>query len=355
MASLTGSNTDAAFVISGTGDSWGTANAATSSQDRLVCNSVSLDENVSELTENGVGSGLSMATAIARGQVSAVGSIDLNAGYGNAFPAMMAHFFGSSTGSPAEQNVSEGDYLHQITVNTTLNNVFATIAYELASDKVKECPSVACTDITITVTPNAYVQCVANYIGSNLDFATSTNTNAVLAAAGEEDTERAVALPDHSFLINSQSGGALSGSDKLNIVSWTLNLSRPQEFIGEIKGAAGNGTPNSSDLMTGTLTVVLKESLNETYELAAQNATEYKCSLSVPGTQIASGDNKKIEFFLPRMKPIVAPEYNPSGPGTNQKTIAFRVLAAASSPTGMDSVYPYLEIINERSATYISA
>lgn len=354
MAVLDGANTDAVLVLSAVSDDYGTANAATASADKLVCESLASSENPEELELNSIGSGQTMSSDSTRGNVAPSVSIEMVGGYHNAFTKIWAQFLGTS-GAPTEQNNPEGDYLHQMTVNSTLNNVFATVAYESSSTTVREFPSVTFSDLTFTAeNPASYVRLSASGLADELELSTSTNTNAVVGAAGEEDTERIVIDPADEFLINGQASGALTTStDRLEITSYSLSLSRPQNFASEIKGSAGNAEPLSGGLMTGTLTITLADSNDNTYEAAAQAGTEYKCSLKMEGSQIGSGDNKKFEIFIPRMKPTEV-SYDLSGPGQNGKTIVFKVLAASANPTGMDSTLPYVEFTNEYDSAYIS-
>jgi hypothetical protein len=354
MSALDGANTEAVCVLGTTGTSYGTAVAATSSEDKLLCESIAITESVSELELNSIGSGQTMSADSERGANEAAFNITMKGGYHNAFPKLWAQFLGTS-GTPSEQNGGEGDYLHQMTVNSTLNNVALSLAYESASNKVREAPSATISDMSLTIA-NApdYIELTANGLANKLELSTSTNTNAVIAAAGEEDTERIIVERTDQIWINAQGGGALSSGDAVDCTSITLALSRPQNFISEMNGTAGNTDPVSGGLMTGTLTMVLKSSTNHTWEDAAQAGTEYKSTMAISGTTIGSGDPKTFAFFIPRMKPIVTPDYTVSDPGNNTKTVVFKILAAASNPTGMSSTLPYVEFTNEKSSAYIA-
>ena len=354
MAVLTGSDSDAVFVLSTIATNYGTATAATASEDRLVCESVGIEETVTELELNSIGAGTLVSTDADRGSVAAAASINMKGGYHNAFAKICAQFFGTS-GTPTEQNGGEGDYLHRMTLNSDHTNIHASIAYESSTTTVKEIPSATCTDLAITWRPLDYLDCTASFLGDEVELSTSVNTNAVVGASGEEDTERIVVQDTDEFLINAQGGGALtSPTDRLDVAEAVFNFTRPQSFVQEINGTAGNSAPIRDGLATGTLTVTLKNSNNHTYEDAAQAGTEYKASIRAEGTQIGSGDNKKVEIFIPRMKLLPIPQYNLDSPGENQKILVFKILSASANPTDMDDHDFYVEFINEKSDAYVA-
>jgi len=80
----------------------------------------------------------------------------------------------------------------------------------------------------------------------------------------------------------------------------------------------------------------------------------YKGLFKVEGEQIGAGDNYTAAFYFPKLKVVESPQYELSDPGINPLTVVFKGLAADANPTGMDSVYPYAEFINERSTAIIS-
>jgi hypothetical protein len=351
MAAILGINSSIGIAISAVSDSWGTAKSVT---EKLVVESMSWNENPEKLESAGIGSGGLMSDNMQRGAISVSGQIQMRVGYGNGFPLILAQFLGTS-GTPSEQNVGEGDYLHTMTMNSTLNNVFLTIAVETSSTTVVEFPSVAVTQIQISAdsAPN-YVNATIDFLASEAKTSGVTNNNAALDALTLTDTELSLIDPADSFQINAQAGGALSGSDKLDITSYSLTLNRPQEFAREIRGASGNGEPIQTDKVTGSLAINLKQLDDNTYLTAAQSSTEYKCLLSFDGSQIASGDNKSFTFYVPRMMLIETPSYELSSPGLNGYGINFDILEAASNPTGMGDTTPYNELTNTRTTAYVA-
>ena len=351
MAAILGINSSIGIAISAVADSWGTAKTVT---EKLVVESLTFDENAETLQSNGIGSGGLMSDNLQRGAISVSGQIQMRVGYGNGFPLILAQFMGTS-GTPTEQNAGQADYLHTMTMNTTLKNTFLTIAAETSSTTVVEFPSVAITNISIVAdaAPN-YVNATIDFLASEAITSSPTNNNATIDALSQTDTELSLIDPADSFQINAQGGGALSGSDKLNITSYTLNLARVQEFAKEIRGAAGNGAPIQTDKITGSLEINLKQLDDNTYLTAAQSSTEYKSLLSFDGTQIGTGDNKNYALYIPRMVLTQTPSYGLSSAGLNGYGIAFDIIEAAANPTGMSDTTPYSTVTNGRSTAYVA-
>lgn len=357
MASITGGETNAAIALGGTGTGYGTAVAA-STGDKLLFDSLEIKENPTSLDTSTLGSGKSMELDVVRGNISPSVNISGKTYYQGGLDRILAQFFGTA-GAPVEQNGGQGDYLHQIGFNDSLNNVFATVAYETSSSTVVEGPSCAFDSITITAeNPRSIVTFSATGNANEKELSTSTNTNAVLSGTATiADDEEVILDYDSEFWVNAESGGALSSGDAVNIQSFSLTLNRPQSFKYEVTGSAGLTKPLSDDYFTGTLTVTLRERLDHTWETANLNETAYKCKLGIEGSQIGSGDNKALDIYIPRMKLETDPDYTVSNAGHNPETLTFKLLAATSAPTGFDGTlgeYPYVELLNESSSAYIS-
>lgn len=348
MATISGVNTRAAIGISESADTWGTAEAV---DERIVFESLTFNENVNTLMTSGIGSGGQFSDNAKRGAVSVSGSLTMKAGFDNGFTKLMAAFMGASSGS--EQTSSQGDYLHVITSNATAAAYWITLAVESSSTTVLEFPSMAITGVTLNFKPMDYVEATFDFIADRLVTTSPTNNNAAIGATTVTDSEYACYMDSDEFLINAQASGALTTSThRLNTTGVVFTLQKNLEFIIEAKGSSGNGTPVFSDKATGRVSVALKANADNTYWTAAQAATEYKCSTKAEGTQIGSGDNKKIEALIPRMILIETPDMSLSSPGTNPVTLNFEILEAASNPTGMSDTTPYIEVTNEQSSDY---
>lgn len=351
MAEILGINSSIGIDLSALAATWGTAEAVT---EKLIVESLTWSENPQKLTSAGIGSGGLMSDNVTRGAFSVSGQIQMRLGYGNGFPLILAQFLGTS-GTPSETTGAQGDYDHTMTMSSTLNGNFLTIAAETSSTTVAEFPSVAITQIVITAdSPPNYVTATIDFLASEVLYTGATNSNATIDGLSQISTELTLADPADSFNINAQAGGAVSGSDKLNVTSYALTLARPQEFVNELKGAAGNGSPIQTDKITGSLAVNLKQLDDNTYLLAAQSSTEYKSELLVDGDQIAAGVNASYEFHLPRMVLVDTPSFGLSSPGLNSYGLNFDLVEASANPTGMSDTTPYANVINERTTAYVA-
>lgn len=350
---LTGTQTEMVYVLGTQATAYNTAVAA-STGDRIR-GAMSPSINSKELVKQTLGSGLTMQDDIIPGRVTPVVTLTGDVGYQTGVDKIAAQFF-STCSAPAEQTGSQSDYLTRMTMNATANNIYGTFAYETSSSTVIELPSCACRTFSTSFDEaSSIMQFSAELLGSSVQLSTSTNTNAVIGAATFADTECVVVTEAADFWINAQSGGALSSSDQFNILSYNRTLTRPQDFKALAKGSAGNAAPVAEEIVTGTLTITLDALDNHTYFTAWNAETTYKCRLGVEGTQIGTGDNKTWAEYCPRLKLVQAPQYAISSNGYNTVTLAFVIMEAASTPTGMDSALPYLELTNGQSTNYIQA
>lgn len=352
MAAKSGANSSAGLMVNPAATAWGTAGSLSTGHSCQAA--YSANQSVSELTSSPIGTGNQMDVDSEAGAVEYGFSLAGEATYQSGLDIAMAQFFGTS-GSPSEQNGGEGDYLHTMTFNSTWNTNYCTYGIETSSTTTHEYQSAACTSLSVSSSSvKSYLSWNASFIADDVILTSPTNNNAALQACTIADTEKIVVSSTDEFWINAQSGGALSSGDRLAITDYSLQLDKPQETAKEVKGASGNGEPVATGLLSGTLTVTLRANADNTYYTAWDAGTEYKCLFQSIGTQIASGDNKSVTFYTPRMKLINAPDFSNSDVGINPVTLTFKILAAESNPTGMSSTLPYVGLLNERSSAYLS-
>ncbi len=347
--SITGYNTNAIAQIAPT---FGTAVAGGAS-DKL-CAEITPNFNINEIKSRQIGSGAFMISSIVRGSYAPTLSITMDTGFRNNADKLVAQMLGTDTTS-AEITGGQGDYSHTLTFNSTLNGTYVTIAFEDASTTVQEYPSCAVRSIGFKSTSiPGLVDFTAELLANDVTLTTAINTNAVLAASTLTDTELATADFSSIYWQGSQSSGSLSSSNKYNIVSFDLSLSRPQEMVAEIRGASGNSAPIGTGLFEGNFNIVARELIDHTYYTIWTAGTLQKALLEIDGTAIGSGSNKAWKMFMPGMKLVQEPKYALTSEGTNQLSFAYPLLKAASAPTGMSSVYPYFVIYNTLSTSLLA-
>ena len=141
MATITGVDTRAGFKL---GSTHGTA-VACGAGDQLIFNSLTHSINAAELSRVGLGSGKSFQNDARAGAQDPAASVEMVPAYNNAAPVLVSTFMGTS-GTPTEQNVGEGDYLHQMTWNNTAK--FGTLAFESTTTTTMEYASMYPTSLT---------------------------------------------------------------------------------------------------------------------------------------------------------------------------------------------------------------
>jgi hypothetical protein len=344
MASITGAQTKAGVKVAST---WGTAVACGAGNS--FAGEVSPSFNASEIAARQIGSGAYMLSTATRGSVIPTVSLTADLGYRNNCDVLIAQFMGTS-GAPTEQTVGQGDYEHIITFNSTLNSKYVTFAFESSSATVMEFSTCAVQSIGIATTGvPGYLDFTAELLANTVELSSATNTNATLAnCTFTEGVPELVAVDlVDKFRTNAQSGGGVGSGDQYNITGFNLALSRPQEIIPEIKGSAGNSAPIASDLFDGTLSIDVKELADHAYYTIWSAETARKALIEIEGTAIGTGGNKRFSIYLPRMLLVTEPQYALTDQGTNALSMEFRLLKAATAPTGMTgSTYPYFEIVN---------
>lgn len=352
MASITGAQTKAGVKIAST---WGTAVACGAGNS--FAGEISPSFNVSEITSRQIGSGAYMLSSATRGSVIPTVSLTADLGYRNNCDVLLAQFMGTS-GAPTEVTVGQSDYKHVVTFNSTLNAKYVTLAFESSSATVMEFPTCAVTSIGIATTGvPGYLDFTAELLANTVELSSATNTNATLAnCTFTEGVPELVAVDlVDKFRTNNQSAAAVGSGDQYNITGFNLALNRPQEIIPEIKGSAGNSAPLGTDLFDGTLSVDVKELADHAYYTIWSAETARKALIEIEGTQIGTGTNKRFSIYLPRLVLVTEPQYALTDQGTNTLSMEFRLLKAATAPTGMTgSTYPYFEIVNTLSTSLLA-
>jgi hypothetical protein len=351
MASITGAQTKAGLKIAST---WGTAVACGAGNSLAA--EISPNFNVNEITARQIGSGAYMLSSATRGNLIPTIGLTMDLGYRNNADVLLAQMMGTSA-APTETTVGQGDYLHRVLFNTTLNSKYVTLAYESSSSTTIEFPTCAVQSIGLASTSiPGYIDFTAELLAYGVELSSSTNTNATLAnCTFSEGTPELVAVDfSDNFQTNDSSGGAVSSGNQYNITGFELSLSRPQEIIPEIKGSAGNSAPIGTDLFDGTFNVNVKELSDHAYYTIWSAETARKAKMLITGTQIGSGVSKSFAVYLPKMILVTEPQYALTDPGTNTLALNFRLLKASSNPTGMNSTYPYFEIVNALSTSFLA-
>ena len=344
MAAISGSQT-AAIIKTTSG--WGTATAG-GTGNRFIAEPA-ISYGTQELTARQIGSGASMVTDVTRSGFIPTISLTGDLGYRNNWDVVFAAFFGTAA-TPTETTTGQGDYLHTLLVNTAaLNPKYLSYALTSTSSTSIEFPSCAVRSIGFkSTTIPGYVDATAELLGNDLVLASAVNTYSTISAATSSEAipELVTTNYDDTYRSNAQGGSALASGDQFSITSFDFSMSHPQESKPEIKGSAGISAPVESSSFEGTFNVGVKQLDDHTYFTAWLAETSYKARLSIEGSQIGTGVNKRFTLLMPRLKQPDGPAYSPTDPGTNPVTLNFRLLKASTAPSGMTSAFPHIQIVN---------
>lgn len=317
----------------------------------LEVDSFNYARRATELTTNAVGGNTVMKTVSEKGDESPQAQIGMAAGYQDAAYHAVAQFFGADTVSA----VAASYHRHRFEVDEDFNEKWLTLGAKVTTTGAIGMASCAVTRINFNAQVNQFIQMSMDLLGNELDLAPTPNTAGSLENATVDNTRRIVARPADVFAINLQGGAGLDLSgDQEDITGIEFNFEKPQEHVPEFRGLSGLGEPESAAglPMQGTITVSFKDLATQKYFLAQEAGTEYKATFNVTGPIATGSSPYRLQIFWPRLKVVQDPSYNISSPGRNAFSVTFEVMRPATPPTGMVSVYPYLDVYNLRSASY---
>lgn len=285
------------------------------------------------------------------------------ASFGENWLKLYALFAGVSTAAPAEVNVGEGDYLHNIDIGGD-SDLFFTVAYEGEDDTVHEVPSATLGSFGFNFQENEPVTWTTSGMGNTKVLTGAATTNAQLnALADAMSDEMALLNGANAYVrIGSYSGSALSASDDVTLASASISLTRPRTRYYGLRGASSRDTyqPYQSGLLSGQFQVTLAHMDDAEIDLFStyKAGTIMMAELFVDGAQIGTGANTSLKFQLPYLTPI---NDNGSDGISGQATLAqpsltFEMGVAPSAPTGMTGVTNMMRLaaVVERSTAYLA-
>ena len=275
---------------------------------------------------------------------------------------ILAHILGNDTA--AQINVE--DYSHTMTVDQENDGEFTTLAwfYDTADDII-EVPSIKWHTFEMTHNRNEVGQIVFNGMADRLVVASTTNEDTEMNALALTTREDAVlGGTNHYFRINADSGAALDSGDDIEIMGYTLKLSRPMEREYVLRGANTKYTkePKQLGFIQCTLEVRLAEIDHSTINALSlwANETKQKAEIFCDGAQI-SGDagNANASYKLSFPKLEFMGEF-PDGyglPSNNQRmrpVLKFNCFRASAAPSGMAGITKLFQFVgvDSRTTTY---
>ena len=359
---------DESKIWIGNGTTWGTAVDLTSSnKGKLLHGRLTFDAGFGEYTPRDIGFG-NFVTTVVRLNLSLSVTLTCDMSYVNVWPQIVANVMGTSTASPAEQTVSQGDYLHNIDLASSNWGKFQTLAWLVEDDYCLEIPSVKWMGFQMTSGVNEVGTITFNGVGNRIVLsASASNTAAEISAGSYEGTFEGAPLgvmnSGHYARFNAQGGSGLSSGDNTEIMNFSLGITRPMEPLYVLNGASSAFTkePRQNGLTTGTFSFKFWKIDDSVRDWIADwlNKTELKGELYMDGSAIASGVNRSIKLQLPRMSPdgAVPTDYDlPDNTSFSAPTMTYDLLQASSAPTGQSGVTNYLRmaVVSTRSVTLLN-
>ena len=328
--------------------------SAPSTNDKIKIDSEGFSRNSTELTENPIGGNVIMKTTSEIGDDDPGGPLTKTLRTNDAFNAAIMNLLGTET--VTNVNTAAILYEHSAVANTTSIVNYLLWAKETSSATVAEYKNALMTDLALEFNLNDFVKATGTFKASQRLITGTTSSNANIQSATEPTNYPFIFRDVDYFWINAQAGAAVQGSDALAITKASVSLSRPMEYVDEARGTAGKAAPRVSGEppFIGSITVTCKEKDADTFFTAYDAGTEYKASLRVQGPTISGAYKHFFRIDFPRLKIVTEPQYNLSSASVNPYTIEFQCMAALSAPTGMNSVYPFVCLGNDRSTKYLA-
>lgn len=331
---------------------WGTAKAA-GATDKYLVDSLTFDENAQKLTINPIGSGLVMENDSARGATNPTVTAPSTAQYAGPGVRAIAALFG---GCSVTQEASS--YTHSILYNASRTK-YCSLGWQYSGESAMELVTALPQSLRITAAnPPNYVKQEISFIGSDIDT-TPVNTTTLLGATTQESTKWVIVRPQDYFYIAGQTlVAALSATNKVNVTSCEVNITRPLEPVYEISGAASsqNALPRESGSppFACTVTVTLRSAQDLEYFNSQQAGTEYRAELGVTGDLISGSNYYKMRYFFPRLKIVQWPSGPISSAGENPLTVVFEAQIASAIPAGMIDIMPHAVYTNASSTSLLT-
>lgn len=250
------------------------------------------------------------------------------------------HIISVVTGDDTVSGV--GPYTHTMTWQTS-STLFSTMAMEVNNADIIEWPSVKWTGFTLESSGDGRVNLTARSIADTVQIAgDATNTGTEFDAVTYITNGLIVPARELQFRINAQAGGALGGSDEIDLSGFTLDVNRPYVRDDLSKGATDDTEKQTDEPVQEEVSDIrLSVTVNDYTTIALlddlKDQTEYKATLVWARTISTVAYSLTIE--LGRLIPFpqdIAAESQSRLPLTR----TFRCIKPTSTPTGLATANP---------------
>lgn len=171
------------------------------------------------------------------------------------------------------------------------------------------------------------------------------NTSTQVSALTFPTLGRRAFFDDATFRLNSQSGGALSGTDKLYVSNLRVRFSQPLDSV-HVSGATTIIEPeeNGHPEITIEVTFGRYDSASYAFFAAHRDTTLYKGDLTFVGPTLATTTYGLLLQF-PNLFVTAHQAPLPGGAGQVTPSITLRALSTTAAPTGMTGVTAPMRVV----------
>jgi hypothetical protein len=266
---------------------------------------------------------------------------------------LFALLCGSTAGVPTQQS-STTAYAQSFPFTTNRDGLFATIALNQKVN-IKEVASAKLIGATLSGEVGQPVKLTCNWLLTSISKSSLVNTLTTFNNVTIPEIANRVLFNQGVFRINSQSGAALTDSDKVYPKSFDLAVKLPMEGV---YGAGGSfdiiDEPTNNGLPEVTLNLKFPRYSAVTNFTDWNSKVLKKLDITFTGNLIASTFYRTFKLQFPNMK--ISNVEDATENGIIPEEVEFKCLACATAPTGMTGIVkPFLlSVINQKSTNVLA-
>lgn len=258
--------------------------------------------------------------------------------------------FGTGGTSPTQLGATTA-YTNTFEPATNKTGLYASIVRDKVQ-MVSEIPGVKFTGFTLKSGENGRLELDFQFIGDTEKSDSTINTSTQVSALTYPTLGLRAFFSDLVFRLNSQSGGALAGSDAVKITSITVTFKQPLDMK-HVGGQRVLIEPEENAIPECTIDVTFAryDSSSHAFFAAHRDASRYKGDITITGPIITGSTAYALLFQFPN---LVVPEYKAPIPGNaaqSAPTAKFDALSTTAAPTGMTGVTKPIRLVTTGTAT----
>lgn len=318
----------------------------------LAFDSLEYNDNPETLEFSTKGLGRSMKNYLQLGRLSPSLTLNYKLKFGGVGQALLANFFGLDT-TPSETTASQGDYQRFCYYSSTAR--FFTIAVQSSTSTSLEWASCYPSSVTLNYESFQPVSVSINFVTTPRKNTPATNTYANLNSVTISDQNDSWIIFNQSSRVASLGmGSGVPSTHSYHVQSININLEKNWEVTNEVTGTAVTGAPNRTGLFMCTMDMTHSGLVDHSFFTLYENETPRSFNIRVNGSQIGSGVNEALLFYIPSAKLTADPVAPISSDGFNSFTTNWEAYIEPNSSFSSTYPTPFLSVTNQASARYTS-